>query len=136
VSRNHWKEDEKLKPALYLEVKITKDQQRLLQPSVKDLFMGSIMNDTIGEGSEKKIAKRRVHMFAGNIASYSTLLNSEVRMKQLQEFNHRLAAILGEIRAEQDDDKEKRPGAKKKKDEEVKLKRIAETEADMEKNMN
>ena len=86
VSRQHWnKLDRNLEPSAFLDISISGDQLSLLQPTMKDLLHGSVViSDTIGVGAKKKIAKRRINMFEGNVASYSRLLNSESQWKELK----------------------------------------------------
>jgi hypothetical protein len=66
----------------------------------------------LGEGAKKKLAKRRIELLSGNIASYSRVLNSEAQLQHLKDMNS-LTAILGEISADQDAAKEKKSNEKK-----------------------
>ena len=45
--------------------------------SERDEIQGiaSVFSDAIGVGAKKKIAKRRINMLEGNVASYSRVLN-------------------------------------------------------------
>jgi hypothetical protein len=71
----------------------------------------SIINETIGEGAKKKIAKRRINFIDGNITSYLCLLDSSEQLTSMKEMNS-LAAIIREIRSERDQDKSECASAK------------------------
>jgi len=66
-----------LEPSSFLNVEVTDDQRYLLQPTASDVLVGNILEDSIGQNAKKKIPKRRFNMIAGNIASYSRVLNNE-----------------------------------------------------------
>jgi hypothetical protein len=114
VAGQHWDKSETsmLAPSDHLDLAITADQQRMLNPTTKDVIIGSILNDTMGEGAKKKLAKRRIELLSGNIASYSRVLNSEAQLQHVKDMNS-LTAVLGEISAEQDAAKEKKSNEKK-----------------------
>jgi hypothetical protein len=108
AARSHWKNgDEELQPSTWLNLDITDDQRRLLAPKPKDVVRGAILNDTMGEGAKKKLAKRRINFWDGNISSYSRVLNSEEQLSNMKEVNE-LTAVLGEIRAENEQERESR----------------------------
>ncbi len=72
VARRHWKNNSiHLLPSSYLDLSITNEQINFLAPTSKDVVQGSIIENAMGDGAMKKIAKRRINMFEGNIASYS-----------------------------------------------------------------
>ena len=100
VARHHFKKrTDALTPSSYLDLCITEDQAKLLAPTVKDVVQGSIIENAMGEGAKKKIARRRINMFEGNIASYSRLINSKEQLDSMQELNA-LTSVLGSMRAE------------------------------------
>ncbi len=65
-----------LEPSSCLDVEVTDDQHYLLQPTASDVLVGHILEDSIGQNAKKKIPKRRLYMFSGNIASYSRVMNN------------------------------------------------------------
>jgi hypothetical protein len=65
---------------------------------------GSIIENAMGEGAKKKIARRRINMFEGNIASYSRLINSKEQLDSMQELNA-LTSVLGSMRAENEQER-------------------------------
>ena len=69
-----------LTPSCYLDLCITEDQAKLLAPTMKDAVQGSIIDNAMGEGAKKKIARHCINMFEGNIASYLPLINSKEQL--------------------------------------------------------
>jgi hypothetical protein len=72
---------------------------------MKDVLHGSVISDAIGVGAKKKIAKRRINMLEGNMASYSRVLNSASQMERIKQMNE-VMSIVGEIRGENQRGKE------------------------------
>ena len=102
VSRQHWNKLERnLEPSAFLDISMSGDQLSLLQPTMKDVLHGSVISDAIGVGAKKKIAKRRINMLEGNVASYSRVLNSASQMERIKEMNE-VMSIVGEIHGEND----------------------------------
>jgi len=64
-----------LEPSSFSNVEVTDDQRFLLQPTASNVLVGNILEDSIGQNAKKKIPKHRINMIAGNIASYSHVLN-------------------------------------------------------------
>jgi hypothetical protein len=123
------KEGITLKPPSHLGVTMTEDQQALLNPSRKSLYMGAITEDTVGNRAKKRIEKRRIDMFEGNVAAYSKVLKSDGPMKRIKDYNH-LAAILADMDADAHDNIEEKATLKKKNDAEKKKKKAEAVEAD------
>jgi hypothetical protein len=94
-----------IQPSPYLDLSISMDQHRLFNPKKEDMFMGSIMEAASGKKAVKKIAKRRLDMSRGNVASYSAMLNGPHQLAQFQEAND-LTATLGELHSEKEREKE------------------------------
>jgi hypothetical protein len=78
-----------LEPSSFLNVEVTDDQRYLLQPTASDVLVGNILEDSIsiGQNAKKKIPKCRINMIAGNIASYSRVLNNEKSLVYIAEAN-------------------------------------------------
>lgn len=117
-ARKHWGNNNNetgkkraLEPSSWLDVAVSMDQKALLNPTTKVVIRGSILNDTMGEGAKKKIAKRRINFWDGNISSYSRVLNSSEQIANMREVNE-LTAVLGEIRQENEQEKETRSRAR------------------------
>jgi len=113
VARDHWKSDRSapLQPSAWLDAVITCEQKALLAPTPADIARASIINETIGEGARKKIAKSRINFIDGNITNYSRLLNSSEQLTSMKEINS-LTTIIGEIRTEREHEKSERASAK------------------------
>jgi len=111
-------------------------QRTLLNPQYKHVLTGFILYDVKGSGAIQKIAKRRLDMISGNVASYSRVLNDAKRLKEVAEVNQ-LTSLCAEVSADiiQEklrkkekkavEDKKKKEKAKKKEDEQAEKKRKA-----------
>jgi hypothetical protein len=77
--------------------------------SERDELQGiaSVISYAIGVGAKKNIAKWRIIMLEGNVASYSRVLSSESQMERVKEMNE-VMSIVGEICGENDWAKEAR----------------------------
>jgi len=89
----------KLLPSACLDVEVSSDQIRMMEPSMKDLRMSSIMAETVGPAATKKMAKRRLDMISANIASHARILNSESEIKSAKE-HLELAESLSKVSEE------------------------------------
>jgi len=128
TASHHWREDKPVQPSLHLDVHITKTQQQMLNPTMKQVTRGFILYDVKGTGAREFVAKRRLNMVSGNVSSYSRLLNDAKRLKEMQELNS-LVASCAEVSADKDAAKElskkDKEEAKRKKEE----KKLADAEA-------
>jgi hypothetical protein len=124
-----WKQRANLAPSAFLDVEMSFDQSELLNPHPRDIFMGAIMDQTVGTRAKKKIAKRRCDFIAGNVGSYSRLLNSEGQMIQITEYNE-LAASIAALSAEKADLAEASKLKKQTEMEDRAAKKSAATEAE------
>lgn len=117
-----------LEPTAGLDVEMTGNQKKLLNPTPNDVVMSELIDQAQGQRAKKKEAKRRQDVVTGNIGSYSAILNSEDNLKKLQDYND-LAASIGMLNAEKDASKE---ASNKKKEEEAaeKAKKKAGREAE------
>ena len=104
-----------LEPTAGLDVEMTGNQKKLLNPTPNDVVMSELIDQAQGQRAKKKEAKRRQDVVTGNIGSYSAILNSEDNLKKLQDYND-LAASIGVLNAEKDASKET---SNKKKEEEA-----------------
>ena len=94
-----------LEPSSYLDASMSDDQKTLLCPSYKNVLMGYISHDVKGKGAVNKLAKQRLDMISGNVASYARCLNSSKRLKQIEEVNQ-LVATVAEVSADIANEKE------------------------------
>ena len=104
-----------MEPSSFLNVEVTDDQRYLLQPTASDVLVGNILEDSIGQNAKKKIPKRRFNMIAGNISSYSRVLNNQKSLDYIAEANL-LSSCISKISVAKeiakDAAKEKREGRK------------------------
>ena len=99
VSRSHCtktRERQFLEPKGYLDVEVTEDQRYFLQPTPADVLVGNILDDSIGMGAKKKIAKHRIDFITGNVASYCRSLNNPNTLQLIIDTN-KLASCLATI---------------------------------------
>ena len=129
VSRAAGGSEEKNEVSQYLDVEVSRDQQRLLNPTTLDTVEGYIMKDAMGEGAKRRLPQRRLNLIDGSISSHSAVLNNPVRLKLIKEANE-LAAVLADIETDKQAEKAKRKAAAIEKDKEKKETAAAREEAD------
>tara|TARA_B110001452_G_scaffold205333_1_gene175349 strand:+ start:90 stop:1757 length:1668 start_codon:yes stop_codon:yes gene_type:complete len=91
-----------LQPSAHLDVEMTKEQQRLLDPKPQDFAMHEIATHCHGEGAKQKLAKRKIDA-VGNLRGESGIANDEVRLQRLKnqlQLTDSLAEIDQEVAAE------------------------------------
>lgn len=104
----HWgKSTEPLRTSAYLGLEISKDQLELLNPSIGDLMLSKMEEDTIGAKAKKKIARRRHDFIDGSAKSYAKILNCPTRMRRLEDYN-KMQACLAEVLAGREEEKKQR----------------------------
>ena len=79
-----------------LDVAVTAENLRILNPSPLDTIIVYIMQDAKGEGSRKKIPQRRLNIIDRSINSYCVHLKSPACMDLVQQTND-LAAFLTDM---------------------------------------
>ena len=89
-------------PSSYLDAEVTLTQKRLFNPSLRHTLRGFTSYDCKGTAAAEKIAKRRLDVVSGSIASYSRCLNDSSRLAAIKEMYEMTAAI-----AEISEDKER-----------------------------
>jgi hypothetical protein len=114
-------------PSAALNVEVSVDQMKLLQPTLADVTMGSIIDQCMGEKAVKKLAKRRINMVDSNVELYSRILNDGPRLEHIAETN-KIAAMLGELEAERVAKRDKKVAERKAMQEEKKRKKDADHE--------
>jgi hypothetical protein len=102
-----------LVPSSWLGLDVSLEQENLLNPTFKDVILGNLMHETMGEGAKKKIATRRLDMIEGNIGSYSWILNSPAQLKAIADQNE-LNAVIAALMTEQEEKKKERKEKKTK----------------------
>ena len=62
------------------------EQLQMLNPTPQDMCMGYVIVDySVGEKANRRVAKRTVDMISGGVASYSRCLTNNANMKRVQE---------------------------------------------------
>jgi len=85
--------DGDLTPSNYLDVHVSGEQRKLLNPSYRDVLIGEILDQSTGVKATKKLAKRRIEFVNGNVNSYARVLNGQAQMDAIKTYND-LAASL------------------------------------------
>jgi len=114
ASQIMWDSKKDIQPSAHLDATISDDQKVLLCPSYKNTLQGFIVYHVKGKGAQNKLAKHRLDMMSGNVASCSRCMNDPKHLKQIQEVNQ-LAATVAEVSADVDNEKEaikRRPSKK------------------------
>ena len=132
VAANHgWKSEGALVPSAHLDVDISADQQRMLNPTLRDVQVGAVIDQCAGDKAKKRIAKRRVDFVTGNVNSYARLLNGPEQLSRITTYNQ-LAASMAEIQKEKMDKKAASSAEKKKAEEEKAAKKLEEEKKEKE----
>ena len=105
-ARAEW-ESGKRQVSEWLDVEVSSDQERLLNPTALDTIQGYILQASSGKEARKRLPQRRLNLIDGCINSYSSVLNSDGRMKLIKEANE-LAAVLADIDNDRQAEKEAR----------------------------
>ena len=77
----------------YIEVEISNDQYRLVNPTPLDCIAGYIIQYAIGDRSLKKLPQQRMNLIDGSISIYCSILNSPERLRMITPANE-LASVL------------------------------------------
>ena len=115
----------------YLDVEVTSDQQRLLNPTVLDTFAGFILKDFQGQGAKKRLPQRNLNLIDGHVSAHCSVLNSEERMNHIR-ISNEVAAVLGDIHTDRTQEKEKNSVRKEQEEAEKEQRRIARLEKEKE----
>ena len=106
TAQSAWRQENEVAPATYLDAEITKERNKILNPTTKDVVRGFIVYDTVGEGAKRKISKRRLDMVNGGISSHSQLMNNPARLQTIKK-SYRRAAAIADVSAEADAERKK-----------------------------
>ena len=107
VATTHWaKTSTPLLPSSYIDCAIDTDQHCFLNPTMRDVILSSLEQDTFGDNAKKKRARRRMDFLDGNAKSYAKWLNSPARMEKYSDQNS-LAGMLANMRLEKDNEKKR-----------------------------
>ena len=93
VANTEWNRKTDLKPSAYLDVEVSTEQITLLNPKSQNVLRGFILQDSVGNGAKRMMAKRRLDIIDGNAGSYSRVLNCNARMESVKEVHELTAAV-------------------------------------------
>ena len=103
VASNHgWYTGGAMVPLEFLDVAVSRDQVGLLNPTLRDVQLGAILNQCTGRKAKKVIAKRRVDFVSGNVNSYARILNGSAQLEKIKTCNQ-LSASIAQLQRERDE---------------------------------
>ena len=79
-----------------LDVDISNDQYRLVNPTPLECIPGYIMEDAIGDRALKRLTQQMMKLIDGYISSYFSVINSPKRLSMIKQAN-KLASVLCDI---------------------------------------
>lgn len=79
--------------AINLLMKDEEEMIDMLNPSPEDLFVGLHVTQLDGQGSRKKILRRRLDMMSGAYAAHSGVMNGKKQVKQIRDYLSINAAV-------------------------------------------
>ena len=124
VKKTQAEKDSILEPSAALNVEISSLQKKFLNPTMQDMQLSDIIEQSQGERAKKKEAKRKQDFISGNINSFSRIMNDKASMELINDYNG-LAASLAMMNTEKDEKKTKAAAEKKKTAEECEQKKVA-----------
>jgi hypothetical protein len=95
----HHDTDDDMIPSPHLNVEVSADQKKALNPTVRDVQIGAVIAQIFGDKAKTKIAKRRIDFMTGNVNSYARILNGPAQMDSISTYNN-LAASLSDYHNE------------------------------------
>lgn len=125
VRKSRAEKESLLEPSAALNVEISSLQKKFLNPTMEDMQLSDIIEQSQGERAKKKEAKRKQDFILGNINSYSRIMNDKARSMELISDYNGLAASLAMMNAEKDEKKAKAAAEKKRTAEECEQKKMA-----------
>eukprot|EP00957_Ditylum_brightwellii_P017468 1315626-Ditylum_brightwellii.AAC.1 len=105
-ARSEWRRG-KCEVSMYLDVAVSPDQCRLLNQNTLETIPDYIMEDTKGGGTRKHLPARRLNIIDGCISSWLSMLNSREKKGLIRQSNE-LAKVLGKIKQDKEENKEKK----------------------------
>ena len=80
-------------PSPHLNVEVFADQRKALNPTIRDIQIGAVIDQIFGDKAKTKIAKRCIDFMTGNVNSYAQILNGLAQLDSISTYNN-LAASL------------------------------------------
>ena len=95
----HHDTDDDMIPSPHLNVEVSADQRKALNPTVHDIQIGAVIDQIFGDKAKTKIVKRRIDFMTGNVNSYLRILNGPAQLDSNSTYNN-LAASWSELHNE------------------------------------
>jgi hypothetical protein len=117
-------------PHASYDIAVSTEQRNLLNPTQRDLFLGLVLENAVGDKATRKIAKRSLDFLNGNVASYAQHVTSDENIKQVAA-RMDVAEALSILRAEEEKKKQeqkKRKASEEAEKEKTKKKKVEDEE--------
>ena len=115
----------------HLNVEVSEDQQRLLNPTVLDTVAGFLLKDAQGDGAKKRLPQRRLNFVDGQVSAHCSILNSDDRLKLIN-LSNEVAAVMADIQNDRSQEREKTRARKEQEEAEKEQRRIARLQKEKE----
>ena len=91
----HHDTDDDMIPSPHLNVEVSADQRKALNPTVRDIQIGAVIAQIFGDKAKTKIAKRRIDFMTGNVNSDARILNGPEQLDSISTYNNLAASLSG-----------------------------------------
>jgi hypothetical protein len=88
----HHDTDDDMIPSPHLNVEVSADQRKALNPTVHDIQIGAVIDQIFGDKAKTKIVKRRIDFMTGNVNSYLRILNGPAQLDSNSTYNNLAAS--------------------------------------------
>ena len=99
------------------------EQVDLINPTPRDVQIGSIIDQCTDKKAEKVIARRRIDFVSGNVNSYARILNGPGQLEKIKSYNQ-LASSIASLQRERQENNEKAQTKKQLEDEAKKANKL------------
>jgi hypothetical protein len=79
-------------PSPHLNVEVSADQRKALNPTVHDIQIGAVIDQIFGDKAKTKIVKHRIDFMTGNVNSYLRILNGPAQLDSNSTYNNLAAS--------------------------------------------
>jgi hypothetical protein len=88
----HHDTDDDMIPSPHLNMEVSTNQRKALNPTVRDIQIGAVIAQIFGDKAKTKIAKHRIDILTGNANSYTRILNGPAQLDSISTYNNLAAS--------------------------------------------
>ena len=77
-----------------MNVEVSADQRKALNPTVRDIQIGAVRAQIFGDKAKTKIAKHRIDFMTRNVNSYAWILNGPAQLDSISTYNNLRKQLL------------------------------------------